>query len=71
MKRFIAASFVAIALFGAGVAFGAVAFAGPRVSGSSGYLFGYDVKVGSSRACRDPWVWVNPDDGKSGTIECR
>lgn len=55
-------------LLGSGIT-AAVARPGPTISGQSGYLSGYDVRVNRQRACRDPFVWVNGDG--TGTIECR
>lgn len=57
----------------AGLALGSVATAataGPTIIGMSGYLNGYEIKIGDRKICEDPWVWVDPG-GKTGTIECR
>lgn len=55
-----------------GVLLSGVAYAsvGPRISGQSGYLTGFRVKVrGGEIVCRDPWVWLNGED-QGGDIEC-
>ena len=65
MRSFVFGLLVGVFLTGT-----AWATAGPRMSGSNGYLTGYTVKIRlGERICRDPYVTLDGDRA-TGTIEC-